>query len=614
MKSRFIRWIRGWVLCAAAMTAEAKTPTLHIIGDSTVESREGAAADQQQGWGGKLDKYFTSSKLKIENHAIGGRSSRSYRQEGSWAKVLAEIESGDYLMMQFGHNDCGSFKKDDDNGKTSLKGMGDETEELPGETVHTYGWYMKQYIREAKEKGATVIVCSPVPRCLWGDDGKCGRSGDNDYGGWSRAAAQAEGALFIDLNAITADAYNAIGDEETVRKRCFADHHTHTNAEGAELNAQCVVAGLRGLERCSLKNYLTSKGQKVKAYTEASETEAQHDVINKAFNPGAVWKDTNGEVINAHGGGMLVHEGTCYWFGEIKDGGALARSGVSCYSSKDLLQWKNEGVALKVADDPESEIQAGCIMERPKVIYNEKTQKFVMWFHLELKGQSYNAARTGVAISDSATGPYTYLRSYRPNAGVWPENVPPKFKDGDGDHCMQYLRRDLEGGQMSRDMTLFVDDDGTAYHIHSAEENYTLNISELSDDYTSFTKRWVRIAPGGHNEAPAVFKHRGKYYMITSGCTGWDPNAARLFVADRMLGEWEYLGNPCVGDDANLTFHSQSTYVLPISEKRGAYIFMADRWNARQLNDSRYIWLPIQFKGGKPTLQWTDAWNLSVFK
>ena len=328
------------------------------------------------------------------------------------------------------------------------------------------------------------------------------------------------------------------------------------------------------------------------------------------IRPGEVWTDTDGEVINAHGGGLLFHEGTYYWYGEIKRRGASARDGISCYSSTNLTDWVNEGIALGVDEPGASEIEPGCIMERPKVIYNEKTDRFVMWFHLELKGQGYAAARTGVAVSESATGPYTYLRSYCPNAGRWPKNVKRKYKRRGGDDFMKYLRRDLDDGQMSRDMTLFVDDDGTAYHIHSAEENYTLNISELSDDYLSFTHTWTRVLPGGHNEAPAVLKKDGTYYMITSGCTGWDPNAARLHAADSMLGEWTYLGNPCRGDGANLTFCSQSTYILPVAGREGSFVFMADRWNKHNLSDSRYIWLPVQFEDGVPYLEWVDAWPL----
>lgn len=253
---------------SVAIPSKARTPVLYIVGDSTVESREGADADAQQGWGGKIDKYFHSGKLKIENHAIGGRSSRSFRREGRWQAILDVLKPGDFVLIQFGHNDGGSLSND--NGRTSLKGMGDETREVTNEesgeteTVHTFGWYMKKYVSEARDKGATVIVCSLVPRCLWSENGKCGRA-NQGYGGWAKEAAEEQKAWFIDLNEIVAKCYDRIGDEEKVRKLYFSDHHTHTNRKGAALNAECVVAGLRGLRNCPLYKYLNSKGLKVRA-------------------------------------------------------------------------------------------------------------------------------------------------------------------------------------------------------------------------------------------------------------------------------------------------------------------------------------------------------------
>ena len=174
-------------------------------------------------------------------------------------------------------------------------------------------------------------------------------------------------------------------------------------------------------------------------------------------------------------------------------------------------------------------------MERPKVIYNKQTGKFVMWFHLELKGRGYGPARAAVAVSDSPTGPYCFIRSARVNSSIYPLNMTKKEKRikwnlseyekwwtpewYDAVEKGMFVKRDLEGGQMSRDMTLFVDDDGKAYHIYSSEDNLTLQIAELSDDYLSHTGKYIRIFPGGHNEAPAIFKKDGIYWMITSGCT-----------------------------------------------------------------------------------------------
>jgi beta-xylosidase len=351
------------------------------------------------------------------------------------------------------------------------------------------------------------------------------------------------------------------------------------------------------------------------------------------FKPGAIWPDDDGVHINAHGGGFLFQDGVCYWFGEHKTagkGGNKANVGVRCYSSEDLYHWKNEGVALAVHKDTNSLLVKGCIIERPKVIYNEKTGKYVMWFHHELKGMGYKAAMTGLAVADEVTGPYTYLRSVNPNAGHWPMNYPDSLKRDTitmaslqswSDEWRKavkeglFVRRDFEKGQMARDMTLFVDTDGTAYHIHASEENQTLHVSELTDDYLGFTGRYSRILPGDSNEAPAVFKRGDKYYMIASGCTGWDPNPARSAVANHPFGPWKPLGNPSRGTDeqVNTTFESQSTFVLPVQGKDDAYIFMADRWRPENPIDGRYVWLPLVFEKGKPVIKWRDKWSLNVF-
>lgn len=345
---------------------------------------------------------------------------------------------------------------------------------------------------------------------------------------------------------------------------------------------------------------------------------------NKDIVSGEVWKDTGGNVINAHGGGILFNNGKYYWFGEHRpSSGFTTQVGVTCYSSTDLRNWKYEGVALAVSDETGSDIEKGCIIERPKVIYNQKTGKYVMWFHLELKGRGYGPSRAGVAVSDTPAGPYRFIRSGRVNPGVYPLNMTQEEKKltwnpkdyewwtpewREAVNKGMFVKRDLEGdGQMSRDMTLFVDDDGTAYHIYSSEENLTLHIAELSDDYLSHTGKYIRIFPGGHNEAPAIFKKDGTYWMIASGCTGWEPNEARLMTASSILGEWLQLSNPCVGKDAEITFGGQSTYILP--QKDGGYMFMADAWRPKNLSDSRYIWLPVRFNGkGIPFIEWVDKW------
>lgn len=307
------------------------------------------------------------------------------------------------------------------------------------------------------------------------------------------------------------------------------------------------------------------------------------DIGNDTFYyyPGRIWLDTEGNPIQAHGGGILHDEKkkTYYWYGEFKDGptyhshkkGAARVDiiGVGCYSSKDLWTWKNEGIVLAAEEKNEThDLHKLNVLERPKVIYNERTGKYVMWMHID--DANYTKASVGVAISESPTGPFNYLYSKKPH------------------------------GFDSRDMTVFKDDDGVAYLIYSSEDNSELHVGPLNSEYLDVTEDMRRILVGQKREAPALFKHQGTYYMITSGCTGWAPNEALAHAAESMMGPWETIGNPCVGGNKifrQTTFFSQSTFVLPLGGFPGYFIFMADRWNPADLRDSRYVWLPITVGG-----------------
>jgi len=318
-------------------------------------------------------------------------------------------------------------------------------------------------------------------------------------------------------------------------------------------------------------------------------------VGHEAFHPGAVWRDTAGRPINAHGGGLLYHDRTYYWYGENKDGRTwlpestrswegyrVDFTGIRCYSSQDLVRWKDEGLVLiPVPDDPAHDLHPSKVCERPKVIFNSRTRRFVMWLHID--SEDYKAARAGVAIADRPTGPFTYLESVRPE------------------------------GQDSRDQTLFQDDDGKAYRVYSSENNDTTYISLLGDDYLKHTGRFVRVFEKRRMEAPAVFKYAGRYWFIGSGCTGWDPNPARSAVADSIWGPWKESGNPCRGPRAEGTFGAQSAFVLPVAGRTNAFIFVADRWNKTNLVESRYLWLPLRFRNEQPAVEWNGAWDMSVF-
>ena len=292
---------------------------------------------------------------------------------------------------------------------------------------------------------------------------------------------------------------------------------------------------------------------------------------------------------------MLFHEGTYFWYGENKDGRTwlpdstkawggyrVDVTGIRCYASRDLLRWKDEGLVLAaVPGDPAHDLHPSKVCERPKVVYNARTRKFVMWLHID--SEDYKAARAGVATADRPTGPFTYVESVRPE------------------------------GQDSRDQTLFQDDDGKAYRIYSSENNDTTYISLLTDDYLKHSGRFVRVFEKRRMEAQVLFKHEGRYWFLASGCTGWDPNAARSAVADSIWGPWTELGNPCRGRKAATTFGAQSTFVFPVVGRPNAYVFMADRWDKKDLMDSRYLWLPLRFEAGRPVIDWRGEWDLSFF-
>jgi rhamnogalacturonan acetylesterase len=234
-------------------------PILFVVGDST------ASNGTNLGWGSHLGAYFDPAKITILNRARGGRSSRTFQLEGLWDKVLGEIKPGDYVLIQFGHNDGGSPTVPP--GRGSLKGLGEETQVITNnlsqvETVHTFGWYMRKYVADTRARGATPIILSLTVRNEW-PGGKVER-GPGQYSNWSREVAKAEGVQFVDLNNIVGALYEKLGREKV--KEFFPIDHTHTSAEGAELNAKCVVSGLKALTGCALGDYFSNEGKAVETY------------------------------------------------------------------------------------------------------------------------------------------------------------------------------------------------------------------------------------------------------------------------------------------------------------------------------------------------------------
>jgi lysophospholipase L1-like esterase len=239
--------------------AKHKTkPNLFFIGDSTVKNGRGDGAGSMWGWGDLMKPFFDTSKIVIENNALGGTSTRTFISKGLWDKVLVKIKKGDYVIMQFGHNDSSPLD-DTARARGTIRGIGDSAKEIYNpitkqqEVVHTYGWYLSKFVNDVKAKGATAIICSPIPRNGW-KDGKVIRNNNTSYSLWAQQTAASTGAFYIDLNSLTSDDYDAMGAEKV--KPLFPTDNTHTSREGAAINAANVVKGIMQLKKCKLRKYL----------------------------------------------------------------------------------------------------------------------------------------------------------------------------------------------------------------------------------------------------------------------------------------------------------------------------------------------------------------------
>ncbi|MFD7687373.1 RICIN domain-containing protein [Streptomyces sp. NPDC059781] len=287
---------------------------------------------------------------------------------------------------------------------------------------------------------------------------------------------------------------------------------------------------------------------------------------------GTQFTDGPGSPVHAHGGGVLKVGAYYYWFGEHRNADNTFRY-VDAYRSTDLKNWEFRNHVL--TEDSHAELATANI-ERPKVMYNAATGQFVMWMHKE-NGSDYSEARAAVAVSDTVDGDYTWRGSFRP------------------------LDR-----HMSRDITVFTDTDGAGYMVSAARENYDLHIYRLTTDYTGIASLVANPWPGGHREAPALFKRGGVYFMLTSGATGWNPNQQQYATATSLSGPWSAMRD--VGDPT--AYGSQTAYVLPVQGSSGtSYLYLGDRWGnsfGGTVNDSRYVWLPLTFPSSTSmSLSWS---------
>ena len=242
------------------MERPAEKPVLYLIGDSTVKNGKGKGDGGLWGWGNFIAPYFDTTSIAVKNEALGGTSSRTFQTMGLWDKVYARVKPGDFVIMQFGHNDSGALD-DTARARGTIKGIGNEQQEIYNpirkvkEVVHTYGWYMRKFVNDIKARGATAIICSPVPRNIWKNGKSAGRNNIDSYGQWAKDVSEQTGAYFIDLNKLIADDYDTEG-EAKVKSTYFGTDATHTLETGAQLNAGFVIQGIKNHRQLALNKYL----------------------------------------------------------------------------------------------------------------------------------------------------------------------------------------------------------------------------------------------------------------------------------------------------------------------------------------------------------------------
>lgn len=260
MKTKMKRMGLGMLVTMSILSfsyIQKHTPTLYLVGDSTVKNGQDKGDRNEWGWGSLLTAYLDTTKIQIQNRALGGTSTRTYRSKGLWESVLEDLKPGDFVAIQFGHNDGGPLD-DTARARGTIKGVGNEQQEIYNpiteqqEMVYTYGWYLRQYVQEAKAKGAQVIICSPVPRNNF-KDGKTIRQEDS-YTQWAAQIAQQEKVPFINLQDKVADEYDKLGEQQVAK--FFPNDHTHTNLAGAQLNAKVFIQELRKMRKNDLNKFV----------------------------------------------------------------------------------------------------------------------------------------------------------------------------------------------------------------------------------------------------------------------------------------------------------------------------------------------------------------------
>lgn len=539
--------------------------------------RSTASGSPERGWGQMLP-CFLNGRIRVENHAACGRSSLSFIREGRWQAVLDRLQAGDYVIIQFGHND----EKTDTALHTVPGGSFDEN--------------LRRFVRETREKGAHPVLMNSIVRrnypptpetphqYIYEKEGNTLVDTHGEYLLSPRRIAHEMDMPFVDMAKLTHDQVAEMGPE--LSKKLFMwiplgrypslpqgkVDNTHLNIWGSKVFAAIAAKAL------------SQKVPRLSKYIRHIDPQTVQDTETTCFGQstgtvivnGIPWFDDRGGIVNAHGACIVEEDGRYYLFGEWKSDKSNAFPGFSCYSSDDLVNWKFENVVLRV--QPDGILGPNRVGERVKVMKCPKTGEYVMFMHADDMG--YKDPYIGYATC----------------------------KTIDGDYQLQGPLL-YQGKPVKRwDMGTFQDSDGRGYLlIHHGP------VYRLSDDYRSVETEVAHVKGAG--ESPAMFKKDGIYYLLYSNLTSWEKNDNFYFTAPRIEGPWTRRGLFC--PEGRLTYNSQTTFVFPFRRGNDTIpLFMGDRWSyPRQASAATYVWMPLQAEGTKLSMpEYWQAWDMRTLR
>ena len=561
----------------SAFTLKEKPVTIFLIGDSTMADRSTASGSPERGWGQMLP-CFLNGLIRVENHAACGRSSLSFIREGRWQAVLDRLQAGDYVIIQFGHND----EKTDTALHTVPGGSFDEN--------------LRRFVRETREKGAYPVLMNSIVRrnypptpetphqYIYEKEGNTLVDTHGEYLLSPRRIAHEMDVPFVDMAKLTHDQVAEMGPELSKKLFMWIPPGQYPSLpQGKVDNTHLNIWGSKVFAAIAAKA-LSQKVPRLSKYIRHIDPQTVQDTETTSFGQstgtvivnGIPWFDDRGGIVNAHGACIVEEDGRYYLFGEWKSDKSNAFPGFSCYSSDDLVNWKFENVVLRV--QPDGILGPNRVGERVKVMKCPKTGEYVMFMHADDMG--YKDPYIGYATC----------------------------KTIDGDYQLQGPLL-YQGKPVKRwDMGTFQDSDGRGYLlIHHGP------VYRLSDDYRSVETEVAHVKGAG--ESPAMFKKEGIYYLLYSNLTSWEKNDNFYFTAPRIEGPWTRRGLFC--PEGRLTYNSQTTFVFPLRHGNDTVpMFMGDRWSyPRQASAATYVWMPLQAEGTKLSMpEYWQAWDMRTLR